>query len=229
MVDEDLSVVAGFVPPILAPHFKATFIWEGLDVDAARNLGVVALADGRAFGFPLSGDDEPWEIEVSTPILAGDVPISASIGYGLLFDDDLVVQTSDTNVPYGSASAASRPPSPHPHSNTLAAYGPDRTLRWTWTGEHLLNGLVVSADGRTGVAGTRARNRDQREDLFGALLFRLDGVGTGAERLEAVCPTEGPVFFRSATTSDGRVAVAEHPFLRDDGSHGGRYRVTVLR
>ena len=51
---------------------------------------------------------------------------------------------------------------------------------------------------------------------------------TAPERLRAVCGTEGPVFFRQAIAMDGRIAVAEHPWLRQ-GRLQGSYRVTVLR
>jgi hypothetical protein len=224
----DLSVVGGFVPRPLAPHFDATFVWEALDLDAARGLGMVGLADGRAFGFVYDGGSE-FQLDVSTPILAGDVPIAASIGFGLLHDDAFVVQTAATNIPYSASTSAARPPSAHPRENTLMAWGLDGQLRWTWTGPWQQNGLVLADDGRTAVVGTRSRNADDREDLFGALLFRLDGHGSGDDRLQAFCPTEGPTFFRPTMSVDGRVAVAEHPFARADGSIAGAYRVTVLR
>jgi hypothetical protein len=225
---EDLSPVHAFVPRPLAPHFDSTFVWEALDVDAALGQGVVGLADGRVFGFVLGGGSE-WQLDVSVPVLAGDVPISSSIGFGLLHGDTFVLQTAATNIPYSASTAAARPPSVHPRENALWAYGLDGELRWTWSGPYQLNGLVRGEDGRTAVVGTRTRTSDEREDAFGALLFRLDGQGSGQERLLAWCPTEGPTFFRPTMSQDGRVAVTEHPFERADGSLAGSYRVTVLR
>ena len=225
---DDLTPVHSFVPRPLAPHFDATFIWEALDVDAALGQGVVGLADGRLFGFTLRGGSE-WQMDVSVPILAGDVPISSSIGFGLLHDDVFVLQTAATNIPYSASTPAARPPSVHPRENALWAYGLDRELRWTWSGPYQLNGLVLGQDGRTAVVGTRTRATDAREDAFGALLFRLDGEGSGDERLIGFCPTQGPTFFRPVMSADGRVAVTEHPFERADGSLAGSYRVTVLR
>lgn len=227
---EDLATVHAFVPRPLAPHFDATFIWEALDVDAELGQGVVGLADGRVFGFVVGGGSaEGWQLDVSVPVLAGDVPISSSIGFGLLHDDVFVLQTAATNIPYSASTPAARPPSVHPKENALWAYGLDGQLRWTWSGPYQLNGLVLGEDGRTAVVGTRTRASDEREDAFGALLFRLDGDGSGAQRLEAFCPTEGPTFFRTAMSADGRVAVTEHPWQRADGSLAGAYRVTVLR
>ena len=225
---EDLSPVHSFVPRPLAPHFDATFVWDALDVDAGLGQGVVGLADGRVFGFALGGGSE-WQLDVSVPVLAGDVPISSSIGFGLLYGDTFVLQTAATNIPYSASTAAARPPSVHPQENALWAYGLDRELRWTWSGPYQLNGLVLGQDGRTAVVGTRTRTSDEREDAFGALLFRLDGDGSGDERLLAWCATEGPTFFRPTMSADGRVAVTEHPFERADGSLAGSYRVTVLR
>lgn len=224
----DLSEVTSFVPEPLAPHFDSTFVWDALDVDAEAGMGVIGLGDGRVFGFPLAGGD-PWVIEVSTPILAGDVPISASIGFGMLYGDAFVVETAGTSIPYSATAAAARPPQVHPAENSVFAFGTGGELRWTWSGPWQLGGLALGADGTTAVAGTRSRQADGREDVFGALLFRLDGEGSGQERLLAFCPTEGPVFFRPVLSADGRVAVAEHPWVRADGSLGGAYRVTVLR
>lgn len=219
----DLTPIASFVPPPLPPHFTQTFIWEAIDVDAAAGVGIVGLSDGRLFGFPLTPGGEPWRIEVSTPVLAGDIPISASIGHGWMHDGAVLVLTSGTNIPYGSASPEARPSSPHPKANAVFAYGlEDQQLRWTWTGAPHLNGLVEVGD--VALVGTRARSADAREDQYGALAFDLaDG------RKVAFCATEGPTFFRPTGTADGRIAVAEHPFGRGDGGLGGAYRVTVLR
>ncbi|MCP4869233.1 MAG: WD40 repeat domain-containing protein [Proteobacteria bacterium] len=219
----DLSPVASFVPPPLAPHFTQTFVWEAIDVDAGADVGIVGLSDGRLFGFPLRGDAAPWLIEVSTPVMAGSVPISASIGHGWMHDGQVLVMTSGTNIPYGSASPEARPSSPHPKANAVFAYGlEDQALRWTWTGAPNLNGLVHIGD--VAIAGTRGRSSDARQDQYGALPFDL---ATG--RKLAHCGTEGPTFFRPTGTADGRIAVAEHPFGKGDGSLGGAYRVTVLR
>ena len=89
--------------------------------------------------------------------------------------------------------------------------------------------VAEEPDGRRLVVGAGIRSTDERRDLFGALVFRLDGQGAGRERLEVTCSTSSPVFFRHTVVDDGRVAVSEVPWKLDDGAVAGAYRVTVLR
>jgi dipeptidyl aminopeptidase/acylaminoacyl peptidase len=221
----DLAPLAALRPEPLLPYFQQTFVWESLDVDGARGMATMALADGRVQGWGLDGTMR-WARDLGTPVLASEVPIAASIGFLHMVGDTVIAQSSGTNIPYGSASTEARPPSAHPGENTLwaldAATG---TERWRWTGPWRMNGLVLSPDGRTAAVATSPRAADAREDLFGALLFEL----AGEPPQPALCSTESPTFFRPALQDDGRVAVAEHPFLRADGTVVGAYRVTVLR
>jgi hypothetical protein len=80
------------------------------------------------------------------------------------------------------------------------------------------------------VVGAGSRSSDARRDLYGALVFDLEGQSrSGEQRLQTFCATESPVFFRQAATEDGRIAVVEHPIADEDGSIRGAYQVTVLR
>lgn len=221
----DLKPLRTFFTEPLAPHFTVAAVWEALDVGGGALLA--GYNDGRARIFAVDGSGHR-ELALGTPVYAGDVPISASIGWGLLAGGRSVISTSTTNIPWGAQTTATRPPSPHPRANTLFVHGSDGKLQWTWRGEHELQGTSTSPDGRRVVVGAGQRNNDERRDLFGALVFRLDGDGDGQARHEAFCPTEGPVFFRQRLTDDGRVAVAETPFRAGEGV-AGAYRVTVLR
>jgi len=216
--------VGRFVADPLKPHFASARAWEAFDV--AGDTLFVGYSDGRA---RLWSPDSHRDVELGTPVLAGDVPISATLGWGFLRGDEFVVNTGTTNIPWGSNTTATRPPEAHPRENTVWAHGLDGVLRWTWRGEHVIQGLSPSPDGRHLVVGAGKRNADDRRDLFGALLFRLDGEGSGPDRLQAFCPTESPIFFRQALHNDGRVAVAEFPFSTPDDAVAGEYRVTVLR
>ena len=212
----------------LLPYFAQTFLWESIDVDVSRDVVLAGAGDGRIRLFHLGGVPNR-DIALSTPVLAGDVPISASVGFAFLHGDSIVSETSGTTIPWGAAAPEARPPSVHPSENAVFVHGFDGNLRWTWRGAQRVNGLVLGGDGETLVVGAGARSTDAREDLFGALIFRLDGEGSGEERLKAVCTTEGPTFFRPTMSRDGRVAVAEYPFARADGTVGAAYRLTVFR
>lgn len=225
----DLSLVTSMVPEPLPPWFKQAFLWEAVDLSLAQGAAMLGLGDGRVQLWPLDGG-EPRTLTPGAPLLVGEVPISASVGFGLLHQDSAVFITSNTNIPYGAAAPDLRPPSAHPGENTLWVHGLDGALRWTWRGEQRLTGLSVGLDGRTLVVGAGPRVADDRQDLYGALLFDLEGPARGGEeRLRAFCGTESPVFFRQALSADGRVAVAEVPTRGADGGTRGRYQVTVLR
>jgi WD40 repeat protein len=213
-----------YVAEALKPHFTSARMWEAVDI-AGEHL-FVGYSDGRARLWTRDGGFA--DVELGTPILAGDVPISATLGWGFISGDAFVVNTGDTNIPWGSQTTATRPPEAHPRENSLWVHGLDGQLRWTWRGEHAVQGISPSPDGRHLVMGAGKRSTDDRRDLFGALIFRLEGEGNGPDRLQVTCPTESPVFFRQALRDDGRVAVAEFPFGTDAGVTG-EYRLTVLR
>jgi len=221
----DLSVLGSVSVPPLGPWYDRSFVWDAIGLDSQRVF--VGLGDGRVVTQVLDGAN--FTHELGTPILAGDVPIAASVGRLIWLGDRLYAQTSRSGIPYGAAAPELRPPAAHPNANALFAFEvlADRLrLDWTWSGPHTLQGLTAVGD--TLIVGAGSRETDERTDLFGALLFRTEGEGTGAERLQVVCATEGPVFFRHAGTVDGRVAVAEVPRAGPDGVIGA-YRAVVFR
>lgn len=211
----------------LKPWFDRVFAWDAVDVSAEDDLVVSGLGDGRLFAWHLDGRPRA-ALEPGVPIDANGVPIAASVGFAAIADGSILAETSGTTIPYGAADPSLRPPRAHPNENALWAWSADGDLRWTWHGPWRLQGMTTSDDGRTLVVGAGVRESDARTDLFGALVFRLDGDGTGEERLAAICPTAGPVFFRQAVAPDGRIAVAEHPW-RDGTAVAGTYQVTVVR
>ncbi|MBW1876814.1 MAG: hypothetical protein JRI25_05740 [Deltaproteobacteria bacterium] len=210
----------------LAPWFTSVFLWEAVDIGGGALLA--GLADGRVVRHELASGVSA-QTDLGSPILAGDVPISAPIGHALLDDDRVVVVTGATTIPYGAAQTAMHPPAPHPNANALWVLDSALELVWTWRGPHDLEGLTTDPAGQTLVVGAGKRHSDGRRDLFGALVFDLAGEGTGAERLQTFCATEAPVFFRQVVTADGRVAVVEYPYTQAEGALAGRYQVTVLR
>ena len=226
----DLSVLATATPEPLAPWFDSAFVWEAMDVSAEHGI-FLGLGDGRVQTYTL--DNEPkLQATTGAPIMAGEVPIHASVGFGFFYGDGLVYSTSKTLIPYGAASSALRPPTAHPAENTLWHTDLDNTIRWSWTGSQVIAGLSLSDDGQHLVVGAGDRQTDARRDLYGALLFDLssptDGR-SGEDRLQAFCPTQGPVFFRHAMSTDGRVALAEYPYMDGESTVRGAYQITVMR
>ncbi|MDG1478038.1 MAG: WD40 repeat domain-containing protein [Myxococcota bacterium] len=228
----DLDTLTPMLPIMtepLEPWFSYTFIWNGLAVSRADDAVFMGFGDGRARLLSLTGESR-LELTTGAPILAGDVPIHASVGWGGISAGRLIYSTSTTLIPYGAASASLRPPTAHPGENTLWAVGLDGAAQWSWTGPQRIEGLSFAEDGRHLIVGAGDRKTDERRDLYGALVFSLTGADrSGEERLEAFCQTEGPVFFRHTLSADGRVAVAEHPYTDTDGTVKGHYQVTVLR
>lgn len=227
---ETMTPVVGVLNEGLAPHFQEAFVWEALDVDRDQDALLMGFGDGRVRVTDLRGADR-LGLTTGAPVMAGEVPIHASVGWGFLHGDGLVYSTGRTLIPWGAASPDLRPPSSHPAENTVHHVGLDGTPRWSWSTEREIQGLSLGPDGRSLVVGAGSRGSDSRRDLYGAVILDLGGEPgrSGTERQRAVCSTEGPVFFRHAMTADGRLALTEHPWREEDESVQGSYRLTVMR
>ena len=214
---------ASVVPAPLPPWFPAPFVWEALDVSGER-LGL-GLGDGRVQLYGADGGLLATHAP-GAPLLAGEVPIHASVGWGRFVGGDFVVAISGTLIPWGAASPDLRPPSPHPEARTVRAFGPDGAPGWSFTTDAEPQGLSVAPGGGwlavgLGVASGAAAALDGG---YGALRLR-----PGAAPQPVRCPTRGPVFFRHALAQDGRLAVVEGPVLGAGQIVEGAWRVVVLR
>ena len=225
---ETFRPISAFTVPPLTPWFTQSFIWEALDLkDNALFLG---LADGRAGLW--SFDGEPIQaLPSSTPIMAGTVPVVASIGSGFFLGQNAVYQISTTHIPFGTAATDLQPPAAHPEENSIVYASSSGSRLWKWSGPHALQGITRSAVPNQIIVGSGSRKSDTRKDLFGALVFDFEprAESIGGPRLERFCRTAGPVFFRSASTRDGRIAVTEHPVQLGEHPAHGEYQATVFR
>lgn len=226
---DGLTPRGAVVVPPLGPWFTSTYLWQAQDLDVARDTVLLGLGDGRVVFAGLDGTLR-HTVAAGSPVLAGEVPIAASVGHGLLHAGEALYLTSGTNIPWGAAAPDLRPPSAHPAENTLSAVGLDGAERWRFHGAWDVQGMTLGPDGRTLVVGAGERQADTRRDLYGALLLDVGGPArSGEERLLTTCATEGPVFFRQALSPDGALAVAEVPYATGDGGVAGAYRVTLFR
>ena len=220
----------------LGPWFDRNYIWAALDSDpevgALMGFGDGRLVVERLAVEPGATPQPHLNLSTGTPIMAGEVPISASVGFGELLGETIISTTSDTNIPWGAASPELRPPTDHPAANALRVHGLDGELLWVWHGEIFIQGLTTSSNGEMAVIGAGYRASDNRRDLYGAMLFDTtsprDGR-SGEERILARCPTANPIFFDHALSDDGRIAVVEYPYPDGEGGVVGSYRATVLR
>ncbi len=205
----------------LKPWFNDVFIWEAATLD--DRVAVAGLGDGRAYLLDPTTGAERAALAPGVPILSAGVPIAVGVGFAAVRDGIAYLLTTTTNIPWGSADPATRPPSVHPAEHTLHAVTADGTPVWSWSGPHALRGVIPSPDGAWIASAAAERATDARTDLFGAVI--LDRA-TGA--LAATCSTAGPAHFRAAWSTDGRLAVAEAPYNTPAGV-AGAYRVTVFR
>jgi hypothetical protein len=216
----------------LGPWFKSTDLWHAMDVHPTMGL-FVGIGDGRAM---LKGTLPPHEtvrvVKAGTPIMAGKVPISASVGFGGFYGDTLMYTTSDTNIPWGAAVPELRPPSHHPRANGLWVTDAKGDPLWSWQGDIRVQGLSASPNGTVGMIGGGYRSDSGEPSTYGAVLFDLKNPGdgrTGNERRLSTCATPLPVYFVHQVLDDGRVAVVEFPVPDGQGGVRGSYRATVLR
>jgi hypothetical protein len=220
VLDADtLDLLDAHVPEPLTPWFDRAFVWEAIGLGDGRiTLG---LADGRIW--------RPGRIrDLSTPLLAGDVPIAATIGSLVDGGDAIFALTSGTSIPFSASRAELQPPEPHPAENTLFALDPETLeTRWAWHGSESLHGMAVSE--RWVAVGT-APGEGGAADQHGVIVFDRTGAPgrSGSDRIAALCSTGQPVFFRPRIAPDGRIAVVSFPEKQGDVVRG-EYRVTIFR
>jgi hypothetical protein len=215
VLDADLTLRATAVPPPLQPWFDRAFVWESIGLhDDRLTLG---LGDGRVWRRDRHRD-------LGTPLLAGEVPIAATIGHLVDAGEAIYTATSGTSIPYGSARPETHPPEAHPQENRVFALDPTTLeTRWTWRGTAGIQGLTYGDPWLVvGVAPT-----GDRPDAHGVVVFDTRRGGSGADRLVASCSTGQPVFFRTAVAPDGRIAVVSFPEKVDEGVRGD-YRVHLF-
>lgn len=208
--------------PPLEPWFKEVFFWEA--VARTSGFAFAGLGDGRAF---LLGPDGSVRqaLEPGVPVETAGIPIGVGVGFATANADGAWFLTTSTNIPWGSADPAARPPAAHPAQDTVHAVGPDGAARWDRALPHAVGGIVLSPAGDEVLVGAGPRDVDQRADLYGAVVL---AAATGD--LVTTCATAGPVDFRPVYAPGGDwIALAEAPWKTADGTIAGAYRVTVFR
>ncbi|MCB9684446.1 MAG: hypothetical protein H6738_05435 [Alphaproteobacteria bacterium] len=197
------------------PGFDQVFVWDALAlVDGGL---VVGTGDGRVIAH-VGGEER--ETALGAPRDPA-LPIAASVGFLRSVGADVWAVTSRSWAP-GSTDPETRPGRLHPDERVVARFhreGATLVERNLYRSPYDVGGIAV---GPAEVAVAAGPRQDARTDLFGALVFDVAGGDP------VVCATEGPAYHALALAPDGRVAVAEVPWL-DGGSVRGGYRVTVLR
>jgi hypothetical protein len=216
----------------LEPWFSATYLWQAIDLHPTHGMAV-GMGDGRVIFKDASAPHaNRTVVQTGTPIMAGEVPIAASVGFGHFVGDTLMYTTSDTNIPWGAAVPELRPPSLHPGANGLWVTDATGTPLWGWQGDMRIQGLSASPNQRLGVIGGGYRSNSETPTTYGAIVFDLtnptDGR-SGADRRLTTCATANPVYFEHRVLDDGRIAVVEFPIPDGAGGIRGSYRATVLR
>jgi hypothetical protein len=212
--------------PALGPWFSAALVWEALALDVEADVLAIGFADGRVALHHADGRPRAL-LSPGAPVLAGELPLAASVGAVRIGPGQVVFTTTYTQIPFGAAAPDLRPTGVHPAENTLWSVNLDGSTRWRWAGGHRLEALA-RGPGPLLAAAAGARTADDRRDLFGVLVFDLD-TPAGGDPLALRCPTASPVTFAPAWAPDGRIAVATHPAKGADGQAFGDYDLLVLR
>ncbi len=232
------------VPP-LRPYYETAGAWQGVALSRDGRYAAVGLNDGRGMFFDTEGavkvegkrflQNRPlWIRDIGTPVLIGDIPVSAYISYARVGSDAVYFVLPGTSIPSGAVKGKVQKPAPHPAAEQLYAFGFDGTLKWKWKSYGSMQGIYLSSDGRwlftvNAVAGMSGSRRGGMTSFFGATLFDTSRKGSGIDKLLYLYPTEGPVFFMADISADGMyIALVEVPFTDDMGTNKGRYRVHII-
>ncbi len=221
-----LALRSAIEAPALGPWFKQSDVWQAIDIDLAQDRLAVGYADGRVHLRDGSGAMVA-ELSPGAPVLAGAVPIAASVGALELVPGQLIFTTSYTQIPFGASAPELRPTAVHEAENTLWSVHLDGAPGWRWQGGHRLEALAAHPTAPLLAVAAGERTVDARRDLYGVLVFNLSDPNQ--HKLLQRCPTEGPVTFAPAWAPDGRLAFVEHPWRSAEGEVGGAYRLWVTR
>jgi len=227
------------VPP-LEPYYRKASAWQAMALSPDGKHAVLGLSDGRGFLFDAdaaggsSQDGIPenrplWIMNIGTPVIVGGIPVAAHVSYAAV-DREVYFVLPGTSVPPGVGSAQKQTPAPHPAAGNIFAYTKAGGLSWKWETPGTTQGIILSEDGRWMAAVTSETFGSDDTEFFGVSLFDLDKPGGGAEKLEYMYDTEGPVFFMADITGDGEfVAAVETPIrLSDRKTVLGGYRVHII-
>ena len=216
----------------LKPYYKEVSFWQSVSVDERGKLCVLGTSDGRVFLFDLDMVKPILILSLGTPIMVGDVPVSARSTYVLLKGGVIYVETGPSSIPYGLGIKSTTPPGPHPNANTLWAISLKGKILWRFSPSRLFEfqGYACDSQGRYLAVCGDSSVLNPAERVFGLFLFDTKRKGGALEKLIAFYPTLSPCFFHLDMTRDGRfVAFCEVPY-RDpvSGKYMGRYRVLIL-
>ena len=145
-------------------------IWQALDLSSYEQKILAGYSDGR-FRITDSKGKQSVLLETSTPILAGDVPIYAIIGWGKFYKDIAFFNTSPTYIPYTASLQILKPPSDHPSAGGLFAINMEGDKLWSWRGDYNIQGISIQKERGELVIGAGDRNKDNRKDLYGAIIL----------------------------------------------------------
>jgi len=211
----------------LEPYFERVESWDSLALSADATRAAIGLGDGRVLLFASTKDDLRLikEFRLGTPIVVGTIPLAAHASYTRFFGNELIAQTQNTHIPFGSSQAANQAPSAHHGANTLLVADRDGTPQWRYQGPYSLGGnwsdaALVDEENRAHwlLVPCRELPGEVEPGHFGFLLFDLSGSGGGRERLVYHYPTVGPVAFTADISSDGVLAaIVEIPAEKPDG------------
>lgn len=217
--------------PPLEPYYHRVGSWMAVAVSPDAKHIALGLNDGRGIVFDARDGNGPrWVKDIGTPILVGDVPVAASVGYAAATDQVVYFATSVTTIPSGQTNSRTRRPSPHPRANYLLAFDWAGAMLWQRQAPGSGQGIFVSSDGRwlaTAVSQDRGR---QGVDQYGLTLFDTNRPGGAQAKLLYHYPTEGPVFSQVDFSPDGLLlAITESSYSPDEGKtvHGS-YRVHII-
>ncbi|GAB4316483.1 MAG: hypothetical protein Kow0059_08980 [Candidatus Sumerlaeia bacterium] len=236
------------VPPF-SPWFSSVFFWRSTDVSPSGATTAASTNDGRLFVLNTAGGwkntpaDQPLTSQTLVlvqPMRAGDVYLSALAGYCRTWDDLILVESQQTIAPAGAVIQSDSPPLPHPQANRVFGLTKNETgawtLRWTWKGDGVLNGLSADAKGRRALiiqnGGAARAGRNDWTGSGSVVVEIRDDSGTplAAPRELMRRSVAGELYFNSTISPSGMLlALIETPhWVKSTDTIVGQYQVHLI-
>lgn len=198
------------IPP-LKPYFDHSTAYGG-GISSDGHWVTVCTGDGRIYLFDnfKSRNPQPvkpvWVKNLSTPLLAGGIPIRASAAYACIMDHGNIIYIT-RNTYTTSRTLSESPPIEHPNSHSLFCFDMEGNLKWRWTVGGTPSRLALSLDERYLAVSVAHDTISKDVEVHGIYCLDLSKSGGLSSKMAWYYHTDG-ICVACAISHDARYIVS---------------------